>query len=168
MMDSPFYIRAVFTFFTFLWILLVAMNGLYNSFAAMILFLPLGYYFIGFFNAEYICDNEVANDIFAVTFINTGLLLSLPIITYLNKENSDSKINHVVYLAMVLILLSYPHVWASLDTRLIYKVGRSCLETMAITLYIFILTTFFMRSDNPKNLQTEKLSNKVTLFTTEK
>lgn len=167
MIDSPFYIRAIFAFFTFVWILLVAMNGLYNSFAAMILFLPLGYYFIGFFNAETICDCEIANDIFTVTFINTGLLLSLPIITYLNKENSDSKINHIVYLAMVLILLSYPHVWASLEVRHIYKIARSCLETMAITLYIFVLTTFFLKSDT-EDKNKNKITNKRTLFTSEK
>lgn len=146
MNSNSFYVRAIFAFFTFLWILIVVMNKLYESFAALILLLPFGYFFIGFMNADCVCEKEVMDDVLSVTFINTGLLLSLPIITFLSKDYVDKSINHVVYLTIVIILLSYPHIWASVKNRELYKVSRSCLETMSITLYIFVLTTFFMRT----------------------
>lgn len=160
-----FYTRAIFAFFTFLWILIVVLGKFYDSFASLVLLLPFGYYFIGFMNADDICNKEIEDDVFSTSFINTGMLLSLPLIAMFNKdENKDKedsdkvkkkndtykRTTHIIFLAMILVLISYPHIWATMEFRHIFKIARSCIETMAVTLYIFVLMIFFLGDNENK------------------
>lgn len=155
-MEISFFAKAVFVTFTFIWLLVIIVNKFYKSFASFILLLPFGYFLLGFMNSDHICNKEVEADVFAMTFVNTGILLSLPLIGLLNakidseesecemKRHKKNKLNHIIYLAMIFILLTYPHFWVCMEARHIVKIIRSCLETFGITLYIFVLTIIFM------------------------
>ena len=164
-----FYTRAIFAFFTFLWILIVVLGKFYDSFASLVLLLPFGYYFIGFMNADNICTKEIEDDVFSTSFINTGMLLSLPLIAMFNKDESKTedktkeesdkvkkkndtykRTTHIIFLAMILVLISYPHIWATMEFRHVFKIARSCIETMAVTLYIFVLMIFFLGDNENK------------------
>lgn len=151
-MTDSFYIRALFVFFSFFWILLVIVAKLYDSFAAMILLIPFGYFIFGICNSNIINDKNICDDVFSLTFTNTCLILSLQIINYIKNTNCDEKINTSIYMTMFLILLSYPHVWCSLENRIYYKICRSCLETLGVTLYIYSLTLLFFsdKKQTPK------------------
>lgn len=152
-----FYIRALFIAFSFIWILIIALSKFYKSFMALILFIPLGYFLIGICNSEHIACNDVQEDVFKVTFISTGIILSMPLLTLVNdriknedkgtekeKEEKRIMINHSIFLALVFILCSYPHIWTSCKVRILFKVVRSCLETFGVTMYIFALANIFL------------------------
>lgn len=152
-----FHIKALFTAFIFIWILIIAVSNFYKSFAALILLIPLGYFFIGICNAEEIYSNDVQEDVFKVTFITTGIILSMPLLSLVNEKiKSDEKIseqekkekkmmiNHSIFLALVFILISYPHIWSSCKVRILFKIARSCLETFGVTMYIFALANIFL------------------------
>ena len=156
--DMTFYIRSLFVAFTFFWLLLIVANRFYESFASLILLLPFGYFLIGFMNSEYICDKELEDDVLKVTFINTGILLSMPLLALIEDKLEESKhsrnlkkkektkilLHHVIFLAIIFILLSYPHIWVSCELRPLCKVVRSCLETFGVTLYMFALAIIFL------------------------
>lgn len=154
--EVTFFIRAVFVVFSLIWMLVIILNKFYKSFASFVLFLPFGYFLIGFLNAECICDKELEQDVLQVTFIAAGMIISIPLLGLINKdeikwneqnvkrkEELKKLLNHTIFLAVIFILLSYPHVWVCKDIRHIYNVARSCLETFGVTLYIFALTIFF-------------------------
>lgn len=141
------YIISVYIVFTFLWVLIVLLNRFYadkGNISMFVLFIPFIVYFIGIMNAD-IIDESITSDVYQTTFITNGILLSLPLLTWFNKEKLNKELNHIIFLAMFFTLLTYYHIWIPMEGRRIYKIIRSCSETMAITLYIFALTIFFIR-----------------------
>jgi hypothetical protein len=139
-----FYIRATYTLFLVLWILLILVNSFQKSSAAFVLLIPFVIFIVGFSSADEI-DRETETDVFKVTFINAALILSLPLLKLFNDSNKKREdLNHVIYLAIIFILLSYYHIWVPLRMRCVCHVIQSCLETFAITLYIYALTIFFL------------------------
>jgi len=152
-----FHIRGLFIAFIFIWILIIVVSKFYKSFAALVLMIPLGYFLIGICNAEHIASNDVHEDVFKVTFITTGIILSMPLLSLVNdrikseqkgtkkeKEEKRIMINHSIFLALVFILCSYPHIWTCCKVRLLFKIARSCLETFGVTMYIFALANIFL------------------------
>lgn len=138
------FIKYTFIFFMIIWTFLVAINRLYLSTAFPVLLIPYASFGIGFINSDQIADDRVESDIFSTTFITVGLMMSIPLLTFFNREKSSKELNHVVFLAMIAVLLSYLHIWGDGTYRHVSKISRSCLETIAITLYIFVLTNFFL------------------------
>lgn len=136
-------IKIVFFIFTIIWIFIVAINKFYLSLAFPILLIPIASFGLGIINSDTI-DDQVEVDIFSTTFITMGLVISLPLLTFFNKDKMDKDLNHIIFLAMIATLFSYIHIWFSKDDRYICKVIRSCFETIAVTLYIFALTIFFI------------------------
>lgn len=143
--QTAFYVRSVYATFTFIWMLVIVMNKFYTSICAYILLIPFAIFLLGFINADDICDCEVETDVLSITFISVGVILSMPLLTMFNKDGPNRELNKIIFYALICILLSYLHIWVSKDNRHICKAIRSCLETFAISLYIFAITIFFMR-----------------------
>lgn len=164
-----YFTKAVYVIFTFIWLLLCLTNNFYENIAAYVLLIPFIVFLFGFFNAEETCNTEVETDVFGVSFIAIGILVSMPLLTLFNKED-DKKLgtpditkietiedrdkrlerekntkllNHVVFIALVCVLLIYLPIWVGYHERHICKSIRSCLETFSITLYIYAIMIFF-------------------------
>lgn len=148
-----------FIIFSIIWTFMIAINRFYGTAAWPILLIPYAMMGIGFLNKDKISDDKVEEGVFSATFISMGLVISLPLLTlFTNKilgsqdEKSNdprktaicSQLNHIIFLAMIMILLSYVHIWVDESMRHVCKIIRSCFETIAVTLYIFALTIFFM------------------------
>ena len=141
-----FFIQCTFIAFVFIWIFLVSINRLHLSMSSILLLIPIALFAIGFLNAYDIADDEIEDNVFSTTFVTVGLILSIPLITYLNKDKENKKLTHLVYLSMILTLFSNLHFWTDKELRHVCRIVRSCFETMAITLYAYVLTDFFMFS----------------------
>uniref|UniRef100_A0A6C0BFH6 Transmembrane protein n=1 Tax=viral metagenome TaxID=1070528 RepID=A0A6C0BFH6_9ZZZZ len=139
-----FYIQSVFIAFIFIWIFLVAINKLHLSTGSIILLIPIALFCIGFMNAYQIADDEIEDNVFSTTFVTIGLIVSIPLITLFNKDKENKQLTHNVYLAMILTLFSNLHVWMDKSERHACRIIRSCFETMAISLYAYTLTEFFL------------------------
>lgn len=141
---STFYIKCVFSFYTLLWILIIIFNKLFENPAFFILIIPFALFITGFMNAYDIADDEVEQDVFSTTFITGGLIIFMALMTLFNKDKHDRFLSHILYLAVIFTLLSYYHIWVDKINRHICKISRSCLEVIAITLYVYALTVYFM------------------------
>lgn len=175
-----YYTKAMYIIFTFIWILLCIANKLYDNIAAYVLLIPFVIFMFGYFNAECTCNTEVESDVFGVSFVSIGILVSIPLLTLFNKddgnkkasdkqddnskndnsvpeiknedemkkqeekEKSSKRLNHIIFLAMISVLLIYLPIWVGYHDRHIYKAARSCLETFSITLYIYAIMIFFV------------------------
>ena len=139
-----FYIQWTFAAFIFIWIFLIAINKLYLGTAAIIMLIPIALFSLGFMNSYDIADDDIEENVFSTTFVTMGLIISIPLITYYNKEKENKKLTRLVYLAMILTLFSNLHFWVDKSERHIFRIVRSCFETMAITLYAYTLTDFFL------------------------
>ena len=142
--DTHYYVAFIYLIFLLLWIILILINNFQKSEAYFILFIPVIIFIIGFFNANN-CNFELQKDVFGITFISVGLLLSLPLLKLFNDKKEDKQLNHIIFLSMIFILLTYYHIWIPLENRYICKIIQSCFETYAITLYIFALVIFFLQ-----------------------
>lgn len=153
----------VFTIFTIIWTFMIAINRFYNTAAWPILLIPYAMMGIGYLNKDQISDDKIEDGIFSATFISMGLVVAFPLLGFINNkilgcENSKgtdkiddhkkramcSELNHIIFLAMIMTLMSYIHIWVDESMRHVCKIIRSCFETIAVTLYIFALTIFFM------------------------
>lgn len=141
---STFYIRTVFSFYILVWTLVVLTNKLFTNPAFFILIIPFALFFTGLMNAYDIADDEVEEDVFSTTFITGGLIIFMALMTLFNKDKHDKFLSHILYLAVIFTLLSYYHIWVDKVNRHICKISRSCLEVIAITLYVYALTVYFM------------------------
>lgn len=155
-------IGLVFAIFAIIWTFIVAINRFYNSAAWPILLIPYAAMGIGYLNKERIVDDMVEQGVFSATFITMGLIISMPLLGYMNnkilgnvdkddnkqvdekKKALNTQINHIILLAIIITLLSYIHIWVDQSLIHVCKVIRSCFEMMAVTLYIFALTIFFV------------------------
>lgn len=142
--ESSFYVRAVYTVFTFIWMLVIVMNKFYANICAYILLIPFAIFLLGFMNAEETCDCEVETDVMAVTFVTVGIIISIPLLTLFNKDGANKDLNHIIFLAMIFVLLSYLHIWVGKSGRHVCKAIRSCLETFALCLYMYAIGIFFI------------------------
>lgn len=158
-----FYIRSSFSFFIFLWALIILGNELHTKISFFVLIIPFALFSIGFMNAYEIADDGVENDVFTTTFITAGLILSMPLLGLFNKdldkmkeagkstseichiETSSKFLSRVIFLAMIFTLFSYYHIWVDKFHRHVVKIIRSCLEQIAVTLYIYALVLFFLK-----------------------
>ena len=143
-MEEYYYIAFIYLIFSLFWIILILANNFQRSDAFFVLFIPLIIFGIGFFNSNN-CDYELRKDVFNVTFISVGLLLSLPLLKLFNDKKEDKQLNHIIFLSMIFILFTYYHIWIPMENRYICKIIQSCFETYAITLYIFALVIFFLQ-----------------------
>ena len=141
--NNSYYVSAVYVVFVFIWLIIIIFNRFVKSSAAFVLVIPFIIFAIGFMNSDCI-DNALEEDVFRVSFISVGLLLSLPLLKLFNEKGDNRQLNHVIFLAMIFTLISYYHIWVPLHDRHICKVIQSSLETISITLYIFALTIFFL------------------------
>ena len=164
-----FCIKSMFLLFSLLWIIIVCINNFYDSVASYILLIPFIIFAFGFFNADRTCELEVEQDVFSVTFISIGILVSMPLLGIFEKniipkdepksneteedvlkrekrkqhrEVFNKKFYRIIFIAMICVLLIYYQFWIPLHQRHIYKAIRSCLETYAITLYIYAIAYF--------------------------
>lgn len=151
-----------FVIFIIIWTFIIAINRFYKSPAFPILFIPYASMGIGFFNKNNIADDKLEQNIFSATFISIGLVISLPLLGYMSKmilgdnpkadninpllSKKVSNLSHIIFLAMIMTLLSYIHIWVDQKLRHVCSVIRSCFEMMAVTLYIYALTVFFLLS----------------------
>jgi hypothetical protein len=161
--ETAVYIRYAFIFFMIIWTFIVAINRFYNCAAFPILLIPYAAFGLGLINSDTIVNSKIEDGVFSATFITMGLVISLPLLSYINgkilgsdsekqnsgvidekKKKASSELNHIIFLAMIVTLLSYIHIWVGENERHVCKIIRSCLETIAVTLYIFALVIFFI------------------------
>lgn len=142
--NTPTYITSFFIIFMIVWTFVITYNKFFLLSVWPILLIPYGLFGLGIINAEDIPDAEIEENVFSTTFVTMGLVISLPLLTMINKDKQNKELTHIIFLGMIFTLLSYFHLWVDKPQRHVCKIIRSCLETIAVDLYILALTIFFI------------------------
>lgn len=144
-MDQESVVKYIYISFILIWILIITISKFSYKNGFFVFVIPIILFVLAFFNGENICNDDIVKDNFAITFANIGIIVSLSFLTSIKeKEIKNNKdINRAIFLAMVFVLLTFYHIWVPLEYRIVFKHVRSCLETIAITLYIYALICFF-------------------------
>jgi hypothetical protein len=83
---------------------------------------------------------------FAANFLTIGLLLALPLLNWTSKGYNGCKktFTLIIILAITFSILSMYDIWVPKKWLSVYKHGRSCLQTLSLTLVIFGLVEYFL------------------------
>lgn len=141
-----FWIKSIYIIFIIIWVILIAYFKLYTENASIVLFIPPILFILAFFNVEYI-DHECSNEVLQTSFIFVGIIFALPLLKWLSKFehiNIEKTVN-VIVLAIMLLMFSYLHLFISFEVSVIWRHCRSCLEVMAVTLFIYTLSMYFIK-----------------------
>lgn len=143
--DKCYWIDSVYIIAILVWFLIICYFELYTSRAAIFLWIPFIVFLIGWSNSADLSP-EIEEDMFKASYLSVGLVLSLPLMTWMSKDFNGSRqmFTSVIIVTMVLTLLTLIDIWVAKRWLSVYKHGRSCLQTMAVCLFIFALITYYM------------------------
>jgi len=130
------------------WIVLVSLYGLIPSCDAvetLIVFIPVVVFTISYLNIPNI-NRKVEKYMFKANLLTLGLLVVLPLITWVNARYTKTRVLFIKLTATAIILsmITLIDVWVTHEYLPVVKHIKSVLQTAAITLLIFGLYRFFI------------------------
>lgn len=135
------WINIVYIIFVIIWIILICYFKLYETIVGIIVStIP----FILFGIAVYNLDN-LTEDIkwCEAQFYNIGLILALTLVGFISKElkcpKSSKYLIEIVFISMIFILCTLLHFWVPEKWKIVWKHVKSCMETLAVVLFIYTL-----------------------------
>jgi hypothetical protein len=145
--DTVFLLQMFYIFMALFWVLLIAYFDLWREKLSFVLFLPLFAFFITFLCIENV-SVYVEESMLQSNFLSLGLILALPMLSWMLKEYNGNKRHFftVIILALVLSLLTFVDIWVPENRLTLYRHFRSSLQVMSVSLFIFALCTFFFYS----------------------
>jgi len=143
-------VQSLYVISALLWIALILLLGLYRTDRAgiLILSLPLFVFAFGFINSGSL-SVEVEEDMSKANYLSIGLLVVLPLLTYLNNDykGSAEKRRHfmtIIIVALILTMLSLVDIWVKKKWITLMKHIKSILQTASLTLIIFALYIYYV------------------------
>lgn len=131
-----------------LWVVLIWYMKFYKTgkLGYIILIIPLIIYMFGFLNADKITV-EVEDSLFSANYLSVGLLIVVPLLSWVDSKEKENKHRHIVIeamlIAIVLSLLSLVDIWVPPKWLSTVKHIKSILQTAAVTLLVFSLYMFY-------------------------
>ena len=128
------------------WIVSIVWFKLYISPAWYVLLIP----FLAFIYAALTSHNltyDMEDEMFKASYLSIGLILALPLLAWMNKDFTGDKDHFVsvIFLALAFTILTYIDIWVTRRWLSVFKHIRSGLQTMAVTLFLFAIMTYYMK-----------------------
>lgn len=141
---KQFWVDCVYIIALLVWVLIICLFRLYRSPGNFVLLIPIVVFLIGIFNTGSI-DDEVENTMFKASYLPMGLILSLALLSWMSRDFTGDKTQFVavILLAMVFTLFTVIDIWIPRGWLAIHKHARSACQTMAVTLFIFAIATYY-------------------------
>jgi len=143
------YIEYVYITAMIFWVLLIVVLQLYETdvIGLLILLVPFASFAFGYFNSYYI-NEQVEEYVFQNNYFSVGLLITLPLLTWINREYSNperrKKFTSILVMAIILIMFSILDIWVPLEILSVIKHLHSVLQTTALILLIYALYMFYI------------------------
>lgn len=139
-----------------IWLVIILLFRLYNTdiVGLIILMIPFVTFTIGYY-MSHLVTKEVERSLFQTNFITVGLIVILPLLTWINKDFTGDRgqFVSVLVLAIILMLLSILDVWVPEGCWLsVARHIRSVLQTMSLILVIWCFYSFYLK--NPHIIMT--------------
>lgn len=148
-----FQLRVVYTIFMFLWTYIAFSLGLFSKVCNwvewLILLLPIFIFSIGFFSVPDI-SHQVEGFMFRANLLTLGLLVALPLLNWMNERYQGDKLlfMKLISIAIIFSMLTLIDVWVPHRFLPIIKHIRSALQTISITLLIYVLFRFYIEESS--------------------
>lgn len=146
-----YYIRLVYIAGLVLWFAILHYLKLYkpDGYAILILCIPIVSFIIGFSNASSL-TGEIEDELFKSNYLSVGLLLVLPLLTWINKDYKGDKkrFTKILVLAIITTMLSMIDLWLSEEYLSIIKHAKSVLQTFSLVLLIYALYSYYSESED--------------------
>lgn len=144
--DVILYIRFIYITGILVWILILHFLRLYKTdfFTILILAIPFICFSIGYINAPQL-TGELEDELFRSNYLSVGLLLVVPLLTWINREYVGDKTRYtkILILAIIMSLLSMIDIWVSDKYLAVLKHGQSVLQTFSIILIVYGLYSYY-------------------------
>ncbi len=144
------YIRMIYVIAIIIWTMIILIFQLYETdlIGWLLLAIPFVIFLIGYASASQVTI-DVEEDVYKYNYLSVGLLIVLPLITYLNRDYTGCNIRKqrftsVLVLSLIIILLSMIDVWIPRRWISTIRHLKSTLQTMALTLLMYALYTFYV------------------------
>lgn len=131
------------------WTILIFSIGLYETKLGgfIILAIPYFVFFSGYYEANLLTP-EVEDDNFQSNYLSIGLLIVLPLLTFINGsfKGNRNKFVAIMILALILTMLSLVDVWVPEHYISYVRHVKSIFQTLSIILLIYALYMFYLES----------------------
>lgn len=141
------YLQLIYVVAILFWIFLLAILELYKTdiLGAVILAIPFVIFIFGYYNSHVI-TKDVEDNVFQANYLSIGLLIMLPLMTWINRDYQGDKrrFTSILVLALILIMVSLLDVWVATEWLPIVKHCKSVLQTTALVMLIYALYTYYV------------------------
>lgn len=132
-----------------LWVFLIGAMELYqtNGLGWLLLAIPIIVFGIGIYNSDDLCTN-VEEAMFEADFLSIGLLVVLPLLTWVTRDyqGDRKKFLSLVVVALILTMLSMIDIWVPFRQLYLVKHLKSIFQTTSLSLLMFALYTYYVGS----------------------
>lgn len=146
-------VRMVYVSAIVIWILIVACLKLYNTdvIGWIILSIPPIVFLTGYANSCCLTV-EIEKENFQANYFAIGLLLVLPLLTWVNRDykGDRKRFTSILVLAIIIIMLSLLDVWVRKEYLSVNKHIKSALQTISISMLIYAFYSYYI--DNPNSV----------------
>ena len=141
------YVRIIYIVAIVVWIMIIFCMGLYNSdvIGLLIICIPVVLFIIAFKNANVI-TKDVEDSIFKTNYPSIGILITIPLLAWLSRSYDGDKswFSCILIVSIMLVIASLFDVWVSGEWLRVVQHGTSILQTIALTLIIYAVYTFYL------------------------
>lgn len=145
--DKMLIIRVFYILGIIIWTILICLLGLYNHdiICTCLLFVPYIVFIAGVFNSDKVTE-ETEGDFFSYNYLSVGLLIFLPLLTWLNSnnKNNDTIFITLVILALIFTMLSMIDIFISPEYLTVAKHIKSIFQTLSMILLIYAIYMYYI------------------------
>lgn len=130
------------------WIILILIFQIYLTYASVVIVIPFILFIIAMIYAPtYASYNKT--DLIKDTFVTVIIITAIPFLIWFTSKSRPHSlhITNIVILAIILGVVSLLPVWSDPRGECVWKHCRTGLETMAITLFLYALMTYYIVPD---------------------
>lgn len=145
--DKAMAIRCLYILGILMWIGIIALFGLAtrDPITWVILAIPILVYVSGYIGASYVTA-AVEVEVFRANYLSIGLLIALPLLTWINKEFTGDRrqFSSILIAALILTMFSMMDLWVKYNWLSVMKHGKSILQTASLTLLVYALYSYYV------------------------
>lgn len=143
------WIRVLYIIMAVFWIAIIYLLELYKIdwLGYIFLVIPLIVFFINYCNAE-VVSPAVEEEVFQANYLSIGLIVVLPLLTWLSKEypGDREKFTSIIIMALIFIMLSMIDIWLSRSWLSLMRHIQSSFQTLSLILLIYAIYYFYILS----------------------
>ena len=143
---TQFTVTIVYIVLILIWIATIILMKFYDSPAWFLLGIPFLVFLYALTSCHYL-TYDIEDEMFKASYLSIGLILSLPLLSWMNKDYNGNKNQFVsiIFVALGFTILTYIDVWVTKKWLSVLRHFRSGMQTMAVTLFLFAIMTYYKR-----------------------